>query len=554
MDPDVKITSAEPADGASGGCPEAPGERLKVLALAALLLAAHGALAVDSLRQKSVTFDEITHLPAGLDMVATGEHRLNRQHPPLVKLLAGLSASTAHPSLPLAGAAYREGREWDFGVEVLFESGNDERQLLFRGRLPTVALSLLGGVVIFAWGVQRFGAAAGLLSLGLYAFSPTVLAHARLVTMDVAVATFSTATLYFAWRAGRDPTARNVLATGASLGLAIATKFSGLVLLPAVLLPALLAHGLRGAWRKRLAAGAAVVAVAFGVLAAAYLWPRNAMTYFSDLGLLYYDLPDDYAFYLAGDFSRQRFPHYFLVATAVKSTLLTLLAMLAGLVYACWSRREWRDDLYLWLPAAIWTAATSAMASNQGIRYMLPVYSLLFILAGGAAAALARTAGPRIAAALVAAMVIAQASEVVAHHPDYIPYFHPLAGGVEAGPRWLDDSNVDWGEDLGRLPVWLADRGIERVRVASFGYNDPKLYGIALEPILMSDWRERPRRGAYVVSSHVLVRWLLDARTHGTAGDWLDRYEPVDVLGGSLYLYVFPAVPADGPLGEEAER
>ena len=149
---------------------------------------------------KSVTYDELTHLPAGLAAVASGELRLNPQHPPLVKLLAGLAASLGGPNLPLAGDAYRDGREWDFGREVLFEADNDHMRLLRAGRLPVVAISVLAGWLVFTWSRRRFGDAGGFLSLALYAFAPTVLAHARFVTMDVPLACFMLTCLYFLWR------------------------------------------------------------------------------------------------------------------------------------------------------------------------------------------------------------------------------------------------------------------------------------------------------------------------------------------------------------------
>ena len=92
-----------------------------------LLLAAHAALAVDSLRRKSVTYDEVAHLPAGLALAATGEMRLNRQHPPLVKWLAGLAAGTAGPELPL------DGEDW-FDV-------NDEKTLAWKEIAATLERS-----------------------------------------------------------------------------------------------------------------------------------------------------------------------------------------------------------------------------------------------------------------------------------------------------------------------------------------------------------------------------------------------------------------------------
>jgi hypothetical protein len=404
-----------------------------------------------------------------------------------------------------------------------------------------VALSLVGGLAVFAWSRRRWGAGGGLLSLGLWALSPTVLAHGRLVTMDVPVAALSTLALYLWWRAVQAPQAGLRLACGAVLGLALATKFSALVLPPAMVLSELAAGGLRGGWRGRLAGWATVFGAAAAVVQGFYVGAGGLAGYARGARLLYADLPADYAFYLAGRFRRGRFPLYFPVAFAVKSTLAELAAGAGAAVAASLRRR--RDDLFIWLPAACWLAATMLGASNQGVRYLLPVYALLFVAAGGLVPALAspatrmRWAGSALAVLLVAG----QAAEAAAHHPDYIPYFNPLAGGTAAGPRWLDDSNLDWGEDVGRLSGWLRERGIGRVRLAWFGPTDPDHYGVEREPFPRADWRDGPRPGAYVVSAHVLVRGLLDARERGWRSDWLERYRPAGVLGGSLYLYDFAA-------------
>ena len=515
------------------------------------LLALHAFLAVHSLRRKSTTFDEVTHLPAGLAQVATGEVRLNPQHPPLVKLLAGLAASTLEPRLPLDGDAYREGREWDFGRQVLYELGNDAMALLSRGRLPVVGLSVACALLVFLWSRRRDGDLAGLASLALYAFSPTVLAHARLVTMDAAVTAGAVGALYFWWRSARRETPHLGLeaACGLALGVALAAKFSGLLLLPAMALAELLAVGFRRSWKRRARAWVVVAAVAAAVVEVAYLLPHDPLRYVGDLGLLYADRNPDYHYYLAGRFSREGFPHYFLVAMGLKTTLPGLLAMLGGLalagrtaIRAASSRREGDarisgDDLFLWLPALLWLAVTSATAANWGVRYVLPLYPLLFVLAGGLVPWLGRLS--RRGGWLLALVLATHASEAVKAHPDYIPYFNQLAGGVAGGPRWLDGSNLDWGQDLYRLPAWLRQRGIDRVRLLYFGTALPGYFGVTTEPMAESDWRDEPRPGVYVISAEYLVRGLHQAESRGWKSDWLRRYRPVDVLGGSLYLYVF---------------
>jgi hypothetical protein len=516
---------------------------------ALLLLAAHAALALHALWSSSASFDETSHLPAGMALVATGEARLNPQHPPLVKLLAGLAARPLAPRLPLDGAAYREGREWDFGRAVLFGPGTDPMPLLRAGRIPVVALSLAAGLAVFLWARARWGGAAGCFSLALYAFSPSVLAHAGFVTMDVAATAGTLATLGLWWGIQRRRTSlAREAGCGLALGLALAAKFSTLLLLPAMALAQLATGAFRPPWRA-LRPWLVALPCAALVVEAAYLWPADPLRYLRDLRFLHGDHPPGYVYYLAGEFRSGRFLAYFPVAMAVKSALPGLFAMLAGLALAAVRPAQWRDDAFLWIPAALWLAVHAALADDLGVRYVLPVYALLFTLAGGLVPAALRWG--RAGASGLLALALLQAATALHAHPHHLAYFNPLAGGRLAGPEWLDDSNLDWGQELHRLPAWLRERGIERVRLLAFGTNRPEAYGLVTEPMPPSDWTRAPRPGAYVISAHWLVHGLHLARTQGTATDWLRRYQPAGVLGGSLYLYLFPQ-PEDAGVRTEA--
>ena len=512
------------------------------------LLTLHGTLAIHSLWIKSTSYDEVVHLPAGLAMVATGESRLNPEQPPLVKLLAGLAASVHAPRLPLEGESYLARRPWDFGGEVLYGSGNDAMALLRAGRLPVVALALVGGLVVFLWSRRRFGDAAGFFSLTLYAFAPTVLAHARWVTMDSAVSTGVVLTLYLWWRATAGaPSWALDMACGAALGGALAAKFSAVILLPAMVLVELSASGWRSGWRRRLARWAVVLPAAAVIVELSYLGSGDPpegdkwglpLRYLKDMTQIYSHRNPEYMHYLAGAFSREGWRYYFVLAMALKTALPGLAAMAGGLAAA--ATRRGRDDLYLWLPAVLWLAVVSLYAANRGVRYLLPIYPLLFVLAGGLVPWLLALRPPW-GRLLVGLLALAQVSEAARAHPDYLPYFNQIAGGERGGPRWLDDSNLDWGQDLYRLPVWLEARGVERVRLLYFGTGAPDYFGVPQEDFPVEDWAIAPRPGAYVISAGYLVRGLSQARDREWRSDWLNRYSPVDVLGGTLYLFIFDA-------------
>ena len=59
----------------------------------------HLLIAVDTLRQKTPTVDEVAHLPAGISYLQKGTFELYHHNPPLVKMLAGAAALTANPTV-----------------------------------------------------------------------------------------------------------------------------------------------------------------------------------------------------------------------------------------------------------------------------------------------------------------------------------------------------------------------------------------------------------------------------------------------------------------------
>ena len=253
-----------------------------------------------SLSYLTAAADEPAHLPAGYTYWKTGDFRLNPEHPPLIKLLAALPIV-----LFMDPVVKWEDPNWTkdppdqtaFGVRFLYSNNADE--MLFWGRLPVVLLSVLLGYFVFRWASELYGRHAGLAALFLYAFCPNILAHSRFVTMDLGLTCFFFLTLYYLWRFSKQGRLRNLVLAGVAMGLALATKFSAVVLVP--LLPALLAlAALRprsenapaaagpprlarfpeavGTGRRLLLAGeacAVVIAVAFTLVWAVFFFPRD---------------------------------------------------------------------------------------------------------------------------------------------------------------------------------------------------------------------------------------------------------------------------------------
>ncbi len=208
--------------------------------IAAFLLTLMLGLAFFSLLDDSAIMDEVAHLPAGYSYISQQDMRLNPEHPPLIKDLAGgmvwlYSKITGQPiNFPYQIPAWKIdiNGQWDFGFDFMYREGNNADLMLFLGRLPMLLILLLLGIYIFKWARELFGQGAALLALFLYSLSPTFLAHGRFVTTDVAAAAGIFVASYYFVRWLKNPSAKNLIIAGFVFGVAQLAKFSVFLLIP----------------------------------------------------------------------------------------------------------------------------------------------------------------------------------------------------------------------------------------------------------------------------------------------------------------------------------
>ncbi len=171
---------------APAGAARRPGRRWWVPLLVVVLLAQMAFAMVTTAVRQTPTIDEPVYVGAAAEY--TQEHRLrhNPEHPPLGKLLIGAGVTLADPHLDPSFS----GDQGELGRHLLYESGNDPWRLMLWARLPVIALTLLFGLVVFAFAREPAGTAGALTALALYCFSPDVIAHGSLATLDVPAAGF----------------------------------------------------------------------------------------------------------------------------------------------------------------------------------------------------------------------------------------------------------------------------------------------------------------------------------------------------------------------------
>jgi 4-amino-4-deoxy-L-arabinose transferase-like glycosyltransferase len=546
----------------------------RVHLIAAGVLALFAALVWSAGARKCETIDEGLFIGGGVAQVHDDNPNIDLSHPPLLRWLAGASATLVTglrlppdpPFVPTGALDLNSDKlqqTFNWARDLLYLPGNNHDRVLFWGRFPFALLGALAGWVLFVEARRRFGDAIALVTLGLFCFTPEVLAHAEWAHSDLASAlTLFLLTLALAQVLERTERRCDVLLGGA-LALAVLAKLTAVLLVPFVavlvlsLAPAPVARSrFAHAW-LRLGIAAAVV---FILLLVGYaprprvLQPHEFLA--TDIGLVLHAAPQSAATRAAmgvlrhlplpdtflkglvytsllGKHGQIAFFHgqagthgwwyYFPAAVFLKYPTPLLLLALPGFFLIARNRALSLGRRLAFTLTPLWLLVFAMGQSiNIGVRSVLFLAPFLALWAGAALTS-ARTRSTQGLAAVLAALSIISG---MASWPNFLAYFNPLLGGTRAADRWLVDSNLDWGQDLPELARTLHRRGIAEVRLAYFGGAQPRHWGIhSLDPLTIAP-------GWYAISRTFLAGLWPASRPYA----WLNRLQPTELVGGSIAL------------------
>jgi len=481
-------------------------------------LALVGFLQVAAIHRQSLTYDAPYHLLAGYQALARGENLLNYEHPPLVKMAAALPllaepvAGDAEPLVGLTPVA-----EAYPAAQFVFAEPARERRIRLASRyalLLVVVLPLLATAYALGRrlaGPHPAGRRAGLLLALALGLSCAVLPHLATVQTDAALALALVLTLLAGCAYLDRPDALRAAALGGALGLALAVKLSGVLLLPTALAAIALAPRPGPAIRRRLFHLALVLLLAAGLLESTYLVAnrnyhpgrgREALRAYLDdratlhvagrlesferpllaleraspglaqyltglLGVRAQDAEGVYNTYAFGAATARGRWWYFPAVFLLKTPLVLLLA-LVGAASALRSRRKEDAEEASAIPkrcralavltAAVYLLAAVASTYNLGLRHLLPVLPLIYF---PAAAWAART---RLRATLLTLLL---AAESLALAPLWMSATNTWFLGPANPTRFsLGDTNLEYHQSFLALASELDRRGIDEIAVA----------------------------------------------------------------------------------------
>lgn len=536
-----------------------PVERLAARGILVATLLLFFLLVLDTAGRKAITTDEPLHLLHSITTTQTGFMQIPEMHTPLTYRLIG-SLLLAGESIPDVTAlpSWPTQNPHDIGRELIRHDGFHLDRVVWLGRFVVAGMGLLLGALMIAWTRTLTGdflPAVAVVAF-LFALSPNFLASAALVTTDISVTMAFFACIYTWWRYWQRPGVARWLLVGVCLGLALAAKLTGILLLPVTFL---LAYGRRRPGQSWLRPGLvwlSLLPVAGLILWATYGfeiqggWPMPA--YWEAWQLLLLEVDTSPTNFFFGRVMPGGSWLYFPAALLLKTPLLQLALFLLIPVVLWRGRRDWRNLLFLALPPVVFIAVAVASRVNFGYRHLLPALPFLIVLGGLAVPLLWRRPVARFA--LLAALVWTLLSALMTH-PDHLAYFNELARGQ--GYRYLGDSNLDWGQDLNQLGQYAREYTAETGRELHYSYTgiaDPANYGLE-GPSLIQQFQSgrtdfvpaNPAAGRYAINVSDLQGpgLTLGALTEIDLFDWFRHREPLDSLGGSILIYDV-AEPADG--------
>lgn len=421
-----------------------PMARAEWALVAVLFLAAFAAVVITA-NDYGITYDEPHYASAGVRYAAwwvnafshpgkaltrsaiTSTWRLNHEHPPLQKVVAGLVARWLGHRL--------------LGLQAI--------------RSPSALWFALAVCGVYLWCRTICGWRGALFAALTLASMPRVVAHAHFLALDMPIMAWFFITAALTAEALRRNSWPWTVGAGLAFGLALLAKVNAFFL-PLLLVPYALLWR-RPRWPKLVA----ILVIGPAVFFAGWPWLWVAPIAHVKGYLAFHFRHAAYNIWYLGKLYQYAPWHYPFVMTAVTTPTPLLLLALGGLAW-CWPRRvvpPERAVAVLALAVALLPSALPTSPKYNGVRLFLPAFPFLASLAGAGFewlqtslsrwSALHRGVGERGAALLPLllglALLLPGVQGVTATHPYQLAYYNALVGGT-AGATQRGFETIYWGQ------------------------------------------------------------------------------------------------------------
>lgn len=450
---------------------------------------------IASAQMESLTYDEPVHALEGIHHLVDHTFAIDTNNPPLVREILAIPLALSSPHIS----------EYQLSRETLFPS-----------RFINIFLGVILLLSTYFVALKYFGRIHALMTVFLLAFEPTMLAHSHYVTLDIGTSLFIFLSLISFLYLRSSPTINRWSAFAVFTGFAFASRITAIPIILATVI-VIFFYNVRSRWLAVVGRNLRSMLLTF-ILLCLTVWS----TYFFKTDVIVASRADDsrvssrllvYAkdtrstllydtlwlsqhvsvplgnylatikntvirgmmpahYFFAGKLYQQHQWYFMPVNLFMKTPLALWIFLVVGLF--TWRYKKDKTFIYFLIPFGVMLLVFSLDRSMPLVRYALPLYPFLVIIAARGAISIALHS-----TILFTLLMIWFLGGTIINFPHFISYANELAGRREDRYRMFTDSNIDWGQSLSDLATYSVKTKSRHVSFSYFGRDNGNDYGLA---------------------------------------------------------------------------
>ncbi len=494
------------------------------------------------LSMDSLTNDEPAEITNGYYYLTQGDVWTPHLHPPLASGLTALPLLALHlTTFPVSGDVIDRAHHFMFDW-----NGGKITAVTCWSRLVSWLFGFLIGLMIF--GLTRKDPIVCAGSLFFWALNPTILGLSGVAKIEIIPVFFFLTAVFIFQKSLESFRLRWSFFAGFLAAMAVMSKLYCLTLIPIFVIleyargQKTKSHQKSSLFIRWIWSFIGFVTLIFLVYLPALIFGPNPLAVLANLpekfaeDFVFAEHP--YPVYLLGRCTLESHWYYFPIAFLLKEPLPFIFVLVFTLGLALFKKIQ--IPLWQWVPVIFFFIAVLP-TPNLGIRYLLPIYPFLFLIAGQGIFWFWKEGKQRASFTwLFWGLLLWQTASVGFNFPHTLSYLNELVP-PNRKLHYLADSNLDWGQDLKRLTQKAQERNWGKVKLAYLGGVDPKIYGLDWEPFQKEDLIQPQPGTVYAVNaSFYQLGPVAFPSTLPIVESWLNKSEPTGKVADSWYYFEIP--------------
>ena len=523
-----------------------------------LIASLYSVISYSSIIDKSATVDEPIIITSGYNFLKTGNNEINSENPPILKSILAIpllfmNIKEESFSNKVKYNSYNPVHNTTYGSKFIFN--NDYSSILTYSRIINIIITILLSLFIYFTAKDLWGNKYGLLAYFLFLAFPCVLANGRLATLDTGISLIMFAFQYslFKFIFYNNKNKFFLILSGIFLGLAMLSKFTGILIIPIALLQLFIICHNKIPKTKALYYILIIFLLASGCIFFIYslnginlmLYSRDFKShllsflnnvFFKNIPLL---IPTQYikGFDIVSFFNSKGFPniflgnfyphgasfwYYYIIILLFKVPIPYILLTILGFIAVTINKYKSKIYYFFIIPPVLIFLTFSFLTDRQlGIRYIIPIFPYIALLATYAFRKIYSQKKIIFHSGLYF-IIILILFENMKIYPDYLAYFNQFIGSETNSRFYFADSNLDWGQDLPGLKKWIKNNNKPEIYLIYYGPTNPELYQI-----------KNSKKPKYIAVSVTMMYYHSQSKIMQK----IRQITPVGNIGYSIYIY-----------------